>query len=260
VPWSRASPKQAKAVKTNIELHVYAPTVEWHAAAALPPLAENSAHVWRVELQQPHQIVTQLEHYLASDELEKRNRFHFDRDKRRYTVGRGALRLILSHYVSAEPHQHQFGYTKYGKPFLQNGRLTFNVSHSHETALIALHRHAEIGIDIEQVRQMADMADLVQTVFTHTEQQAWAAYDEQMRPWAFFAGWTRKESVIKALGQGLSMPLQSFSVGLQPQQPHPLTSFKHLQVQSFIPASGFMAALTCNQPLDQLYTWQLRFN
>ncbi|NET73916.1 MAG: 4'-phosphopantetheinyl transferase superfamily protein, partial [Sphaerospermopsis sp. SIO1G2] len=188
----------------NSKPSIYAPTVDWRVPAERPSLTAESAHVWRVDLQQPDHIIKRLAHYLASDEQENANRFHFARDQRRYRVGRGALRLILSNYLSEEPHQHQFGYTKYGKPFLQNGRLTFNVTHSHETALIALHRHAEIGVDIEQVRPLSDMADLVQSVFTETEQQAWQRYDADERPWAFFAGWTRKESVIKALGQGPS--------------------------------------------------------
>ena len=97
--------------------------------------------------------VEHLQPTLSADESQRAARFHFPRDRRRFTVARGVLRDILGRYLGMPPSELGFRYSAYGKPALADGfdaaGVRFNISHSHEMALFAVTCHREIGVDIE---------------------------------------------------------------------------------------------------------------
>jgi 4'-phosphopantetheinyl transferase len=74
-------------------------------------------------------------------------------------------------------------------------------------------------VDVEVIRPLTDMADLVRRFFAPAEVAAWEAVSPERQAEAFFCGWTRKEAFIKAIGDGLSYPLDRFVVSLHPDQP-----------------------------------------
>jgi len=156
------------------------------------------------------------------DEAQRAARFHFPADQRRYTVGRGVLRLLLGRYLTSDPQTLRFAYNAYGKPHLvapgDESSLQFNLSHSGELALYAFARHCQVGIDIERIRPDIDWAALVAQVFSRQEQLAFATLPMDERVAAFFRGWTRKEAFIKAHGKGLALPLTQFDVTLAPDE------------------------------------------
>ena len=94
--------------------------------------------------------------------------------------------------------------------------LGFNVSHSGELALIGLIRGAQIGVDIEAERDLTDQDALVRRYFSAAEIEDYFGLEPARRRAAFFNGWTRKEALVKALGQGLAFPLRAFDVTLAP--------------------------------------------
>ena len=97
--------------------------------------------VWSAALDQPAEVVQRLYGLLAADERSQANRFHFDRDRRRFIVGRGVLRSILGGYLRIAPDRLVFEYGAQGKPNLSSSHaslLHFNVAHSHEWAVYAL--------------------------------------------------------------------------------------------------------------------------
>ncbi len=152
---------------------------------------------------------------LSADERQRAGRFHFRRDRDRFVVCRGALRLILSRRLGIKPEAVQFQYGPYGKPGLAHDTtLRFNVSHSHEAALIAVARGADIGVDIERIRRDVDYETMAGRFFSRREAAALRALPDSHRVNAFFKCWTRKEAYLKARGDGLSFPLDGFDVSV----------------------------------------------
>ena len=175
----------------------------------------------------------------------------FARDARRYVVTRGVLRTLLGAYLDRAPSAVQLAYGEWDKPYLaQPGDLHFNVAHSHELALLGFQRGTPLGVDLEQLRPLDDMAEVVTVVFSEREQAAWHAHPEQDRVAAFYAGWTRKEAVIKAVGEGLSYPLRTFSVALQAEEAAPACTLAAWRLTSLVPQAGYLAAAaTVNRPV-----------
>jgi 4'-phosphopantetheinyl transferase len=184
---------------------------------SLPPIDGTTALVVIVSFDQLAPQFAANFALLNKDERTRAQRFHFERDRRRYIFTRAHLRQVLGHYLNAPPGDIQFDYTSYGKPFLaekHNTSLQFNVSHAGQYALIALTRSTPVGIDIEQADRRLDYIDMAQRFFSANEYSTLLGLPADQQRTAFFHCWTRKEAYIKALGQGLSIPLDSFEVSL----------------------------------------------
>ena len=91
-----------------------------------------------------------------------------------------------------------------GKPDFANAEdLHFSISHSGEYAMVVL-SDKEIGCDIQQIKDInLSIADR----FFTAEERKYVKCTED-----FFRIWTLKESFIKAIGKGLALPLNSFSI------------------------------------------------
>ena len=82
--------------------------------------------------------------------------------------------------------------------------------------IYALTRGREIGVDIEQVRSMSDQKDIIERFCSEREKIDFRSVPEDLKSLAFFNCWTRKEAFIKACGEGLTRPLDEFTVSLIP--------------------------------------------
>ncbi len=165
-----------------------------------------------------------LARYLCASERKRADRFHFQADYDRYVAARAILRSQLGAFLDCDLGSLSFQYTSHGKPFIENCGIQFNLSHSGDWVLLAFTRLAEIGIDIERIRPMHDMRDVARENFAASEFASWEATSERDHVPAFYRCWTRKESFIKAIGEGLSCPLDSFQVTFGLNQPARLTS------------------------------------
>ena len=179
-------------------------------------LATNEVHVWRGRLTSSFQTRQELRDLLSPDEFEHASRFNFDLHREQYTIGRGLLRIILSMYTDVPPDRIAFEYTQYGKPFLRDALVQFNVSHSHGLALYALAKEKRLGVDVEWMRPMRDQEAIARQFFSQAEYKDWLSLDPSIRNVGFFNCWTRKEAYLKAVGSGLYTPLDSFEVSLKP--------------------------------------------
>ncbi|MEM8529462.1 MAG: 4'-phosphopantetheinyl transferase superfamily protein [Chloroflexota bacterium] len=202
-----------------------APMIEGEDVWRLPHdemmLAPDAVHVWYVPLKQPRTVIQQFASLLAPDERQRAERFHFERDRHHYTVGRGVLRTLLGQYLQREPEQLEFHYGERGKPALvstqQSRQICFNLSHSHERAVYAFAWDRELGIDIEYMRPLDDAESIAEHFFSKREYQQLCALPHEAKKRAFFTCWTRKEAYIKACGDGLSYPLDQFAVSFVPE-------------------------------------------
>jgi 4'-phosphopantetheinyl transferase len=189
------------------------------AGLALPP---GEIHVWRVPLDPPAWRVEQLGRLLAADEWERANRFRFDQHRRQYVVGRGALRSLLGAYLAVSPERIRFTYGPRGKPFLGDPAapdFQFNLTNSSEMALVGFVRGPEIGVDLEFMKPMPDLEQIAERFFSVPERDALRELPAEKKPEGFFNCWTRKEAYLKAVGEGLAVPLDSFDVTLAPGAP-----------------------------------------
>jgi 4'-phosphopantetheinyl transferase len=196
---------------------------------------------------------------LSDAERERAGRFAFRRDARRFIVARARLRQLLAARSGVPAESVALTYGAHGKPALAdpgNDRgLRFNLSHRDELAVFAFSFGREVGIDIEALRELPDADDLAARFFSPREHEAYQALDRGERTVGFFNCWTRKEAFVKALGEGLSHPLDSFDVSLTPGEPAELLRVaptppdgRRWRLQGFAPAPGYVAAVAIEVP------------
>lgn len=178
-------------------------------------LGPKDVHVWAVPLTGDPEAFAGL---LSSAERQRLERFRFADHRRRYQIGHGSLRWILSGYLGLTPDEVEFSQGPRGKPYLANRTAEgqgpfFNLSHSGKLALVAVAR-SELGVDVEKVRRLDSLTEIARRHFSAPEFAALEALHGTARELAFYRCWTRKEAYIKALGEGLSMSLDSFEVTL----------------------------------------------
>ncbi|WP_374594766.1 4'-phosphopantetheinyl transferase superfamily protein [Aquabacterium sp.] len=173
-------------------------------------------HLWLVELDAPD-VAADVR--LSAPELERAGRFAFERDRRRYLSAHRALRGVLTQ-VAGMRGEALFEFGPHGKPSVPElAGWRFNLSHSAHLGLIGLARasctHGDIGVDIEVRHPVAEIHDLARHHFSADEQAALAALpDADQALSAFLQGWTHKESCLKALGTGLTLPSSAFTLNL----------------------------------------------
>jgi 4'-phosphopantetheinyl transferase len=241
----------------------------WLSPPADLALAKDDVHVWRASLDQPAAYVRRLAQMLCPDELERAGRFYHEQHRRRFTVRRGLLRAILGRYLGLKPGQLCFRYGPGGKPSLASPldegqeALRFNVSHSRGLALFALARGRELGIDLEYIRPMAEVGQIVARFFSERENEAFGALPPGQQLEAFFNCWTRKEAYVKARGEGLALSLGQFDVSLAPGEPAALLSTgddpreaARWSLRALKPGPGYVAALAVEGHGWRLTCWQ----
>jgi 4'-phosphopantetheinyl transferase len=156
-----------------------------------------------------------------------------------------------------------FSYGSRGKPELAgepvNPGLQFNLSHSDSAAILAVTKGPRVGVDVERIRPEFGTDEVAQRFFAAGEVQRLQALQPANRADAFFACWTRKEAYIKALGEGLSVPLDSFEVAFGTSVPARLLAVKNdpgaperWSLYDIAAPQGFKAALMAEGKDHQL--------
>ena len=173
--------------------------------------SEHTVSIVPIALDAPHAP----DGILDERERATARRFVFERDRVRYVAAHTATRLVLAHYLDMAPDAIRYEIGAYGKPRVANASVDvrFNLSHSGERGLIAIALRRELGVDIEHHRPV-DILTLAERVFSAAERAALRAVGPERRLEAFYRVWTRKESFIKARGDGLNCPLDAFDVSL----------------------------------------------
>ncbi len=205
-------------------------------------------------LDTPAETSTALWQLLSRDERDRADKFHHARDRWHYVVARGTLRQLLAERLRIAAKAVEFAETEYGKPKLAavHGAvdLEFNVSHSGSLALYAFASGRAVGVDVELMREIPDTDDLAERFFSATEIASLRALPHEKRSSAFLTCWTRKEALIKALGMGLSCPLDAFDVTIDPDTPAGLTRMdervgrvEHWAMLAFVPSPRYVAAV-----------------
>ncbi len=159
-------------------------------------------HLWRASLLVSEKCCDMLSATLAAEERERAERYHSPHHRTAFTVGRGLLRTILSQYLPEKPEEIAITYNAHGKPGLVNSPISFNLAHAGDLMVVAIAPEQTLGIDIEQVRPLAERDGMVRQFFTQFEQQQFFRVAEPERDRAFFRLWTGREALLKASGRG----------------------------------------------------------
>jgi 4'-phosphopantetheinyl transferase len=191
---------------------------DWQRPRGQTPLERGDAHVWRVRLDTAVFDEADGGSILTADERLRLARFRFQRDAVRFGTCRLVLRCILGRYLDKPPGSVRIAADDFGKPYLsgEGAHIRFNVAHSGEFALVGVTCNREIGVDIEHVKPELPWQEIAPTVFSDREIEAIYALEPARQRRAFFQCWTLKEALVKAKGQGLSLPLREFTVPVMP--------------------------------------------
>lgn len=230
-------------------------------------LEKNEVHVWRASLKLPGPEVQALHHSLTKEELERADRFHFQRHRAHFIVARGLLRTILSRYLKIEPRRLRFRYGPKGKPELAGDTsrrgLRFNISHSHGLALYAVTDDRQIGVDVERIRPDVTGEKIAERFFCPREAATLRELPAEVRQQAFYTCWTRKEAYLKAIGKGITLRLDQFEVSVTPGEPAVLLSINgdpkeasYWSLKELAPEPGYVGALAVKGHGLDLRCWR----
>jgi len=176
-------------------------------------LKDGDVHVWCADLRErwPESVLYGL---LSEDERIRASRFAFEEDRRRYVHAHGLLRILLGRYLDRPSASIQFMIGRKGKPCLrpENGRMRFNLSHARALALYAFARDREVGIDVEWRDRELSWHDVAAYTCSKREQAILSSLVGPAQVDTFYSWWTLKEAYAKAIGAGLTLPLNRIDV------------------------------------------------
>jgi 4'-phosphopantetheinyl transferase len=140
---------------------------------------------------------------LGARELERLARFRQAADRERFLLGRGGLRWLLGTLLDCPAAELPLTEGSHGKPELRGGPQ-FNISHSGDLVLLAVHRQLPIGVDVEQQRPDLDWEAIARRVLPARELQTLRQLPPQRRAAGYLRAWCRLEAKLKARGDGFS--------------------------------------------------------
>jgi 4'-phosphopantetheinyl transferase len=209
---------------------------------------------WIVKLSQCAGKLQGWTHSLSEQERLRAESFQFEADRLRYICGHGLLRQVLGQWLGKKPDELEFRIGPMGRPVLKGQAPAFNISHSGDFVLVALGWVERIGVDVEQIRPIEDLDELVRRHFAAAEIATYGTLtNDETRKRAFFRGFTRKEAYLKAIGTGLGTPLESVETGIlagdrnltcAPGSGWTLTEFE--------PGPGYLAAIVAQGQTGEL--------
>ncbi len=191
----------------------------WTVPTGKPVLAESCVDVWRVFIPGMTSFIPAGRRDISEEERTRAERFVRSKDRDAFIVSHGVLRHVLAIYTGIPAPEQVISKSERGKPRLElpNGAppLEFNLTHSHDWALVAVSRKHAVGVDVEFIRNGVDAQAIANRFFSRREKQAVLQAASDQRRKLFFDIWVRKEAYLKALGTGLATGLSRFCVPLE---------------------------------------------
>lgn len=249
----------------------------WRSPAARASLPEGEIHVWRARAELPpgHAHATGgvdesgsdaprgIGHALPRELLDRADRFVFARDRTRYLAKHRLLRRILATYLDTGASALRIARGIHGRPYLlaEPGQmaLQFNLTQSEGLILIAVSRNGTIGVDVQALAPIDDIALIASQWFTPREQSILGKLPPDSRRTFFYKCWVGKEATHKALGAGFHLPLERTEtvadtsrtpwVGVAAEK---TAASPELRLLAFQPEPGFAAAVVVPDPVPRV--------
>ncbi|AGK96293.1 4'-phosphopantetheinyl transferase family protein [Clostridium pasteurianum] len=148
--------------------------------------------------------------YVSAEKAQRLSNFKIAEDKKRGILGELLVRYLICSKLKIKNNEIEFTTNRYGKPFLKDYiGLEYNISHSNELVVCAIGDY-EVGIDVEYIKNID--FDTANYVFSPQEYEEYSHIPVYRRLDYFYSIWTLKESLIKAKGLGMYIPMNSFTV------------------------------------------------
>jgi 4'-phosphopantetheinyl transferase len=190
-------------------------------------LLDGDVHVWLARLIEDQSHTAEFFSLLDRHERTRATRFSYDRLRMHFVQSHGIARRILAEYAGVvDPADLVFTRSRHGKPKLiaPTSDLHFSLSHSGDRCILAVRFGQRLGVDLERVENFPYTLDIARRHFTVTETQMLARLSGRARSNYFFAMWSRKEAIVKAMGASLVRSLNR--IELEPD------ALGHLQLAS----------------------------
>ena len=197
---------------------------------------------------------------LSEEEQIRAQRFCAEWHRVHFVTCRGWLRLLLSAYLGQSPEEVELVTGEYGKPRLKihppDRGLVFNISHAGERKVFAFGMDCMLGIDIEQSRRIARLDGMIDRICSEEERSYWRLLPVERQAEYFFSIWVRKEAIIKAQGQGLSLGMQhcelSADLGHALRLPNLCGSADNWSLQGLDYSDRYQGAIAVSVPFTKL--------
>jgi 4'-phosphopantetheinyl transferase len=175
--------------------------------------------LWLCDLDRASANVALLSPMLSAEEHVRAGRFGKTALRERWIAGRATLRTLLGCALGLDPAEIRLRRGVRGRPELDGEyALDFNVSHTGDTALVAIATGVQdgmrIGVDIEREDRQVNADGLARKFLTGRERAGIAALPSDDRRRRFLRLWTCKEAMSKATGDALSAPFRHMDVAL----------------------------------------------
>ena len=177
-------------------------------------LTKQNAIIFTAKLSLMKQHQEELWQSLSGQEKIQAEGFVNNTLKDKYVLSHGLLRYLLSLYAERKPQEIQYLVNQFGKPFLKddNCALQFNMSHSKDYAAYIIALEDQVGIDIEWKDRDTNIQEIFELVLSPTEVTNFNQLSSEEKFHEFYDIWTKKEAIIKAIGQGFSYPIKTIEI------------------------------------------------
>lgn len=207
--------------------------------------------IWSIKLTDNTYDTAALITLLDQREQKRYQRLH-PNHQHRYLLSHYACRQILSRYCQIAANEILFNLNQHGKPTVTGSDIQFNLSHSHDLAIVAISASNDIGVDVEYLKPKPHWQKLAKRFFNPDEIDYLNQQAEDRQLMAFFQLWTRKEAFIKALGTGLSTPLHSFNSSGGDQVKLDSDNKSHWYQNDLILASPYIGSVVQNTKIKKI--------
>jgi len=209
------------------------PSLDPEAGIVMPVFENDGLEVLACMLDVRRDLIREFGSCLTEDERRRAGSLARERDRHRFIVTRGQLRHSLGSRLGIPPSDVELEYGPQGKPRLSRRmpmrELHFGVSRSGDLAVIAFSHKSEIGVDIEEVRPIAEADDIAALCFSVSDYKSYRTLPPEEQPEGFLRRWTRLEAISKAFGCGLG--------GATP------SDAQDWELHTFVPKAGYIGTL-----------------
>lgn len=215
----------------------------------VPKLRDSDIHIWSVNRTIYENQKAYSDYFLDENEQSRAQKFRFKKDHDLFVTGRYLTKILLAYYSNCSPGSVKLIADTCGKPTC-NLNLFFNISHSGNRLFLGF-SNSQIGVDIEKEDPKIDVYTVGKGNFSELEFKLLLDTSEDQKLATFFEIWTKKESLIKGIGKGLSLSLIDFNVmamdGKVDWHHQPKNPFGQWYVRKINSAAGYSSAFATQQ-------------
>ncbi|MEN2284135.1 4'-phosphopantetheinyl transferase superfamily protein [Algoriphagus sp. SE2] len=221
----------------------------------------NNFDIWRVYIPDFLNKIIEEDYLLDDFEKDKSNSFLKEEDRNRYVLGKIILKKLASKYLNIAPSDVKFKTLEFNKPVLaSHSNLEFNISHSGSFIILGFAKKYSIGVDIEFMDSKVDLYNLIYNTMSSVEVSS--ILNSGTPRENFYKLWTRKESLLKGIGIGLTDRLKDINCcDGKNLVPADLSSFaSSWDIRNFVMENEYSVSLAYDTAIRVLRFFEYRDN